>query len=276
MSLNPYQQDNLANWNDRVPIHVASQSYHVDRYAEDTALLSEIIAFDAPLLGDIAGLDVAHFQCHIGTDSISLARLGATVTGLDFSASAVEAATTLAERAKADASFVAANVYDAGAALGHERFDLVYTSVGTITWIGELDRWANAIAAVLRPGGSFYIRDIHPTLWVFEEIGGHVIPYYDYFTSPESPLTLESPTTYTDDTSGNGITNTRSHEWNHSLADILNALAAAGLRVDRMLEHEGIDWPFVPSAVKEGTQWFAPEPLRGKVPAMFSLWATKL
>ncbi len=273
MELDQFQQDNLANWNDRVAVHAQSDGYGLQRYAADPNHISSVVAFDRPLMGDIAGLRVAHLQCHIGTDTISLARLGATVSGLDFSPKAIDVARGLAKSSGTPASFVVGNVYDAPAVFG-ATFDFVYTGVGAINWLADLDRWAAAVAGLLESGGRLYLREAHPQLWVFEEVNGQVVPTYDYFTPPDQPFTEDDQSTYTDgDTST--IVNTVTHDWNHSLPEVLNALVGSGMTVDRMEEHEGVDWKFVPSAVREGDQWFLPGDLRRQVPGMFSLWATK-
>lgn len=271
MGLDQYQLDNRANWDDRVAVHL--QGYGVERFVEDPSHLSDVVRYDSDALGALAGKRVAHLQCHIGTDTVSLARLGASVVGLDFSEKAVVAAREISKSVGADTSFVCASVYDAAEALD-EKFDLVYTSVGAINWLADLDQWARAISGLLDPGGRFYIRDMHPMLWIFEEVDGEIRPTYSYFTDPAAPLSSDNSETYVEgDTSG--ITHTRQHEWNHPISEIINALASNDMVITSMTEHEGIDWEFVPSAVKEGEQWFLPGPLRQQVPAMFSLTALK-
>jgi hypothetical protein len=121
-----YLELNRANWDDRVPAHVASADYAVQRFLDDPAFLSDAVRFDLPLLGDVSGLHGVHLQCHIGTDTISLARLGASMTGLDFSG--------------ADASFVQADLYDAAGLLRPGSFDLVCTGVGALTWLPDIRR----------------------------------------------------------------------------------------------------------------------------------------
>ncbi len=273
MNLDAHQQDNLANWNDRVGVHAGSSSYDLARFGTDPGHLSDVIRFDAPLIGDIGGLDVAHLQCHIGTDTLSLARLGARVVGLDFSERAIETARELAESAGADASFVVAGVYDAPEAIGR-TVDLVYTSVGAINWLADLDRWAAAVAGLLEPGGRFFLRDLHPNLWTFEEIDGAIVPYHRFRTPPTSPLTWDTSETYTDG-DHSAITNTRHHEWNHPISEIVNSLIGAGMTITRMAEFPELDWPFVPSAVQEGAQWYLPGELRHQVPQSFALWAAR-
>lgn len=274
VELDKYQTNNRANWNDRAAVHAVSDMYKPSRYAEDPSRISETVSFDAPLLGDITGKSVVHLQCHIGGDTLSLARLGATdVAGLDFSETAIVEAKKLAAACETSIDFVVGNVYDAPEVLGRQ-FDLVYTGVGAINWIGDLDRWAAAVAGCLKPGGQFYIRDMHPMAFVFEEVDGKIIPTYNYFTGPEDPLNWDTGETYTDGDTAT-ITNTKHHEWNHSLAEVLNALVANGMEVTRMAEHKSIEWQFVPSAVLEDDKWYLPKDQRNMMPLMFSVWATK-
>src|SRR5690349_11536649 len=122
-----YREVNRANWDDRVPAHVASPDYAIRRFVSDPAFISEVVRFDLPRLGDIAGLRGVHLQCHIGTDTVSLARLGASMTGLDFSAPALAEARKLAEQTGADAKFVQGELSQATEILGREAYDLVFT-----------------------------------------------------------------------------------------------------------------------------------------------------
>jgi SAM-dependent methyltransferase len=276
VGIEDFYEDNKANWNDRARVHAHSTMYRLDEYKNDPDTISSVVQFDADQFGSFAGLHIAHLQCHIGTDTISLERLGAaSVVGVDFAPDAIAEARSLARASGSNARFVEASIYDAPSAVG-ETVDLVYTSVGTICWLHDINRWANAVAKLLEPGGRFYIRDTHPFLFVFEEIEGVIEPHYRYRYTPEEPLSWDEPSTYTDDPAGVGIAKTRHHEWNHSIPDVVNALVQAGMRIDRMAEHEGIPWQFVPSCTREGELWYLPEPLRSQVPALFSLEATKL
>lgn len=153
-----YQEVNQADWDDRVPTHLASDYYSVQRYLAEPDFISHVVRFDRPRLGDISGLRGAHLQCHIGTDTISLARLGASMAGLDFSGVAIEAAQELASRTGADATFVQADVYRAAEILGAGQFDLAYTGVGSLVWLPDIHLWGGVIADLLRPGGRLFIR----------------------------------------------------------------------------------------------------------------------
>ena len=278
MGTEQFYTDNRANWDDRARVHVGSAMYRVDEYATDPEAVSDIVVDDVQRIGSVEGLRIAHLQCHIGTDTITFERLGAaSVIGLDFSPVAIETAQDLAARAGLSTRFVEASVYDAAEAIG-ETVDLVYTSIGTICWLHDLDAWAAAIAGLLEPGGRFFIRDLHPFLWVFEEVDGALVPTFNYSQPAEEPLSWDEAETYSDNPQGTVISNTRSHEWNHSLPSIVNALVGAGMRIDHMDEHQGIPWHYSPSCERDGDTnlWYLPEPLRSQVPAMFSLHATKL
>ena len=182
---------NLANWEARVPLHVSPGGYDLDSF-DDHAYLSGVVRYDLPRLGDITSLDVVHLQCHIGTDTVSLARLGPrSVTGLDFSPWAIAAATSLATRAAAQVSFVESDVYDAPTVLGAGSCDLVYTGIGAVCWLPDIRRWATVIADLLRPGGRFFVREGHPMLDTLSDTRSDDLLVVHYRTSrrrePRSP-----------------------------------------------------------------------------------------
>jgi len=156
--MSEYVQVNRANWDERAAAHAASVDYDVAAFA-DPAHLSDVVRFDRPLLGDVTGLRGVHLQCHIGTDTISLSRLGATMTGLDFSPAALAEARRLATSTGAPVDFVEAEVYSAPEVLGRGGFDLVYTGVGALCWLPDIRRWAETVAALLKPGGRLFMRE---------------------------------------------------------------------------------------------------------------------
>lgn len=245
-----YRDVNRANWDERVPAHVASPAYHVAQFEEDSSYLSGVVRFDLPRLGDIAGLRGLHLQCHIGTDTVSLARLGATMTGLDFSPAAVAQARELAARADADATFVQADVYDAAEVLGDGRFDLVYTGVGALNWLPSIDRWARTVARLLRPGGRLFIREGHPMLWALADTrpDGLLVVEYPYFERDE-PQVWEEPGTYVH-TEASFAHNT-THEWNHGLGQIMTALMDADMTITGLTEHDSVPWNALPGLMEE-------------------------
>ena len=235
-----YLAVNLANWNSRVPHHVVG--YALDRYRDDPTFLSEVVRFDMPRLGSLDGLDVVHLQCHIGTDTLSLARLGArSVTGLDFSQPALDAASELAATTGVDITWVCSELYRALDVLEPASFDLVYTGVGALCWLPDVRRWADVVAALLRPGGRLFIREGHPVLWSLSD------PRDDELMVIEFPyFELPGGTTFVDETTyveGVGpLESPESRGFNHGLGEILTAVMDAGLRLDAFEEHRSVPW----------------------------------
>jgi SAM-dependent methyltransferase len=234
-----YRDLNLANWNDRAAAHAASPDYSAARYAEDPAHLSGTVRFDRELLGSLTGQRGVHLQCHIGTDTISLTRLGATMTGLDFSDKSLAEARRIATAAGADIRFVESDVYDAHAAVG-DGYDLVYTGIGALCWLPDVARWARVVASLLRPGGRLFIREGHPLLWAFDEQLELVFPYFE---TPE-PIVWDTPQTYV--RTDTVLTNTTTHVWNHGLGEIVTAVLDAGLTLTGLVEHRSVPWEALP------------------------------
>lgn len=230
---------NLANWEARVPLHTAPDGYELAGF-DDPEYLSPVVRYDLPRLGRLDGLDVVHLQCHIGTDTVSLARLGArSVTGLDFSPAALEAGRELAQRAKADVHFVESDVDGAVGALGAGSFDVVYTGIGALCWLPDIRRWAAIVAELLRPGGRLFIREGHPVLWAAadERSDGLLVLQYPYFET-EGLVFVEN-----DSYAGSGeITAPESVSFNHGLGEIFTALVDAGLAVTGLEEHREVPW----------------------------------
>jgi 2-polyprenyl-3-methyl-5-hydroxy-6-metoxy-1,4-benzoquinol methylase len=187
---NAYVSINRANWDSRVPHH--ERGYGIDRYRTDPDHVSEVLRFDTARLGVVSGQRTVHLQCHIGTDTLSLHRLGATVTGLDFSAPALEVARRLALDCGAAIEYVEGEVYDAPALLGG-GFDLVYTGIGALCWLPDVRRWAEVVAALLRPGGRLFIREGHPMLWSLcdPRPDGLVVVEFPYFEVPGGTIFVE-------------------------------------------------------------------------------------
>jgi SAM-dependent methyltransferase len=240
-----YREVNRASWDERAPAHAASPTYEAGRFAADPGFLSKVVQFDLPLLGDISGLRGVHLQCHIGTDTISLARLGARMTGLDFSPAALAQARVIAGRAGADVTFTEADVYAAADVLGDAGFDLVYTGIGALCWLPDIRRWAGVVARLLRPGGRLFIREGHPVLWSIADPrpDGLIVVEESYFERPE-PTVYEDPGTYveTDATFTHNVT----HSWNHGIGEIITALMDAGLRLTGFTEHDSVPWEAQP------------------------------
>jgi SAM-dependent methyltransferase len=240
-----YRAVNLANWNARVPHH--ERGYGLERYRADPSFLSGVVRFDLPRLGDVAGLDGVHLQCHIGTDTLSLARLGARMTGLDFSAPALEVARRLARETGAQIEYVESDVYGAVEALGEERFDLVFTGIGALCWLPDVRRWAEVVARLLRPGGRLFLREGHPMLWslALPRPDGLVVVDYPYFETGEGNAFVEAKT-YVDHEGE--LDSPDCIEFNHGLGQIIGAVVQAGLSFQSFEEHDSAPWDFLPGA----------------------------
>ena len=248
--MDDYRDVNRANWDDRVAAHAASPDYAVSRFTDDPAFLSEVVSFDRARLGDIAGLDAVHLQCHIGTDTVSLARLGAKMTGLDFSAPALEQGRRLAEAVGVDVEFVESDLYGAPDALGRERFDLVYTGIGALCWLPDIRRWAEVVASLLRPGGRLFIREGHPILWALTDPrkDGLLVIEYPYFEQAE-PMVWDEAGTYVE--TDVVFTHNVTHEWNHGIGEIVSAVLAAGLELTALEEHDSVPWDALPGQMTD-------------------------
>ncbi len=257
---------NRAMWDERVPIHVASEFYDVEGFLAGRSALRE---FELAELGDVRGRTLVHPQCHFGLDTLSWARLGARVTGLDFSAPAIAAAREIAVRAGIEAEFVEGNVYDAVSLLGGRRFEIVYTGLGAIIWLDDIERWAQTMAALLEPEGRLYLAEFHPVTDVFGDDSLTVErPYFERgartYDEPGTYAELDAPTEHN-----------RSVEWVHGLGDVISALSAAGLCLEFLHEHDYtlfLRWPFLRRA-DDGTYRLPDE--MPSLPLMYSLVATR-
>jgi len=270
-----YRDVNRANWDERVPAHAASPDYAVERFSEDPAFLSGVVTFDLPRLGDVSGLDGVHLQCHIGTDTISLARLGARMTGLDFSPAALEQGRRLAAATGLDVEFVESDLYGAPEALGERRFDLVYTGIGAICWLPDIRRWAHVVAALLRPGGRLFMREGHPVLWSIAEPrpDGLLVLDFPYFEQQEA-MVWEVGGTYV--ATDAVFTHNTTHEWNHGLGEIVSALLAEGLELTMLAEHDSVPWEALPGQMTDiGDGEFRLTDRPERLPHSYTLQAVK-
>lgn len=264
---------NRRNWDERAELHAESEEYGIQRFRDDPEHLSDVVRFDIPRLGDVHGLQAVHLQCHIGTDTVSLARLGAHMTGLDFSAASLEVARRVAAEAGADIDFVHAEVYDAPALLGAGRFDLVYTGIGALCWLPDVDRWAHVVSSLLRPGGRLFIREGHPVLWALDyEDPARLVLDYPYFEVAE-PLVESEEQSYV--ATAEPLRNSTTHSWNHGLGEIVTAVLDNGMRLTQLVEHDSVPWnPLPTQMVRRGDEWvLAERPER--MPLTYTLQALK-
>ena len=211
---------NRRNWDARVPVHLGPGGYDLDRLVANPTALTDVVTFDREYLGDLTGLEVVHLQCHIGTDTVSLARLGGSITGLDFSSEAVAAAQSLAERCGFEARFVEGDVHDAPSLLGR-TYDVVYTGVGALNWLPDINRWAEIVAAVLRPGGRLHITEGHPAAMVLSDDAtpDNMLIEYPYFEGSPA-MSFSETTSY----AGDGeVTSPDMFEWAHNVGAVIQS-----------------------------------------------------
>jgi len=269
--MDPHIAANRATWDERVPIHVrnATGFYGIDAFKAGGSTLH---AIELAELGPVAGKRLLHLQCHFGLDTLSWARRGAVVTGLDFSAPAIAAARALAAETGIAADFVEASVFDARAAVAG-AFDIVFTSWGALCWLPDIARWAQAAASCLGPNGVLYAVDAHPALMQHEQEDGKLVLRYDWQTPPDRPLRFEEKITYTGDTTPLSATTT--YAWHHPPVAVAQAMIGAGLRLELLREHEELMWPAFPLMVKTAADtWRLPEG-HPRLPLSFSLKARK-
>lgn len=259
-----YFDANKDGWNKRTAVHQASAFYNLEAFKKGQSALNKI---ERDEVGDVRGKSLLHLQCHFGMDTLSWAREGAAVTGVDLSDAAIELAQQINEELGLNAVFVCCNVYDT-AAYVKEQFDIVFTSYGTIGWLPDLKPWAKMIAAKLKPGGFFYIADFHPTLWMLDDAMEKL--HYSYFN--DEVIITEQQGTYTDRDAP--IKHTE-YGWNHPFAEIFEALITEGLQIEFL--HEFAFSPyncFANTEQGEDGMWRL-KGMGNKFPMMYSIKAVK-
>lgn len=261
---------NRKNWDDRAAVHFQSEEYAVEEFIEDHSKLS-FEADEHKELGDIKGKEVLHLMCHIGLDTLSFARLGAIPTGVDFSEKAIEYAEIIKEQTQLQATFIQSDIYELPKKL-NKQFDIVFTSIGVLCWLPDLDKWAEIIYQYLKPGGLFYLKDGHPFAQIFEY-------------SPEKGLYLaypyeqKDPFKWQEDYSYAGkrkLSHNIHYEWQHSLSVVINALTKTGLIIETFNEYNYLTFKRFDNMIKEANKrWVLPEEYRDKIPLLFSIKARK-
>ena len=237
-AMDRYLQANRELWDEWTRINYQSDFYKVDAFRAGHSRLS---AYEIEEVGPVEGKTLLHLQCHFGLDTLSWARLGATVTGADFSPAGIEQAHALAAELSLPATFVCADLYDLPALLPGS-FDIVYTSRGVLGWLPDIERWAQVVAHFLKPGGVFYITEIHPFAQVFDDDDGvtELRLRYPYFTTRE-PLVFKPQGSYADRTAR--VKAEHEYAWNHSLGEIVTGLATSRLLVEFLHEFTFCEWP---------------------------------
>jgi SAM-dependent methyltransferase len=261
------EESNRAHWDEIAPVHL--KAYRVDALLSGVSLIDEIQKQE---LYPIAGKRLLHLQCHIGTDTLSLALDGAQVTGVDFSPQSIQIARELAQQMNIPAEFIVANVLELPDGLLGE-FDLVYTSQGVLCWISDIKQWAQTVARHLKPGGIFYIFETHPAMMMFDDNQADSFQIkYPYFHRPEPQHFDDEWPDYADSTY---IPKTATYEWQWSLADIVNALIGSGLTVEFLNEHDKCFYKALPGMTRTPDGWWILPGYEGMIPMAFSLRARK-
>jgi 2-polyprenyl-3-methyl-5-hydroxy-6-metoxy-1,4-benzoquinol methylase len=261
---------NRRRWDELVPIHARSAFYDVDAFRAGHCTLRPL---EVEELGEVGGKSLLHLQCHFGLDTLSWARRGARVSGVDFAPAAVEQARALAAETGLAAEFLCARVQDLPA-VHSGRYDIVFTSYGVLCWLADLRAWAHTIAHFLRPGGVFYMAEVHPFADVFddrpESVGLHLA--YPYFP-PGEPLMEETQGSYADRTAV--VENTRCYFWIHTLGEVLTVLLEQGLRLEFVHEFPYCVYPKFPGMTRGADGWYRLPPPRDALPLLFSVRARK-
>jgi SAM-dependent methyltransferase len=262
---NEYFDSNKNIWNQRTAVHKDSSFYNREGFIKGESVLTPI---ELKELGDVKGRKMLHLQCHFGMDSLDWARRGADVTGVDLSDVAIDEARKLNDEIGLNAKFVCCNVYDLQEHLD-EKFDIVFASYGVVGWLPDLTKWAQLISHYLKPGGTFYIAEFHPVVWMFDDEFTHI----KYFYENRELIVTENYGTYTDrkaDIQG------KEYSWNHNISEVLNALIGAGLKIELFNEFMYSPYPCFSNIVAtEDGNWHI-KGMEGKIPMVYSIRASKL
>jgi len=266
--MNQAEKNNQALWDELAPVHYESYA-EMDILRKGGVCLDEI---ELAELGDVRGKSLLHLQCHIGTDTLSWARLGANVTGVDFSTQSLILAEKLANELKLQVTFVHSPLYDLKTKL-EGQFDIVYTSRGVLVWNSDIQKWAEIIAHYLKPGGTFYIMETHPFFEIFEESEeGQLKISLPYFHQDDPTVWDDEGPDYADE---NYIVKLPSYEWQWSVSEILNALIGAGLQIQAFHEYERLFFKLFAGMEEERPGWYQYPGMEGHLPLIFTLKATK-
>ncbi|RYD96911.1 MAG: class I SAM-dependent methyltransferase [Sphingobacteriales bacterium] len=259
-----YIKINKALWNDKVAHHVSSDFYNMEAFIAGKTSLNPV---ELALLGDVSGKRILHLQCHFGQDTLSLARMGAEVTGVDFSDIAIAYARKLAEAHSLAATFICCDLYELPQHLS-EPFDIVFTSYGTIGWLPDLDKWAAIVNRFLKPEGKFIFVEFHPVIWMLDEDFQQI--KYRYFK--DEPIVETTVGTYAD---REAPIEHQSVSWNFSLSEMMTALLKQDLNIRHFEELDYSPYPCFKEVEEVEPGKFRIRHLGNKIPMLFSLVATK-
>jgi SAM-dependent methyltransferase len=260
-----YFEANKKLWNKRVEIHYNSEFYSKENFLKSKNSLNSI---ELDELGDVNGKNILHLQCHFGQDTLSLANLGADVTGVDFSDDAIDKAKKLSAESNIKANFICSNIYDLEDKL-EDKFDMVFTSYGTIGWLPDINKWAEIVSHYLKPGGIFLIVEFHPYIWMFDDNIEYLKHPYFHTSKPIAEI---SEGTYTD---CNADIKMVEYGWNHTLSDVTNSLITNGLTVKSFNEFNYSPYNCFPNMIESTKNKYVFEKFGNILPLIYSISATK-
>ncbi|WP_299779323.1 class I SAM-dependent methyltransferase [uncultured Formosa sp.] len=259
-----YKTVNKDTWNEKTMAHLTSDFYDVEGFLKGKSSLNNI---ELNLLGDVKGKKILHLQCHFGQDSLSLARLGAQVIGIDISDVAIKNAKKLANTLELNTTFICCDLYELPNYLD-DTFDIVYTSYGTIGWLPDIEQWAKLISRFLKPKGEFVFVEFHPVVWMFNDTFDNIA--YSYF---KSEAIIETETGTYADRSAN-ITK-KSITWNHGLGEVLTALLQNNLQLQSFEEFNYSPYNCFENTIEISPKQFRIKSLENKIPMVYALKAIK-
>ncbi len=259
-----YLAVNRKLWDERTKHHVDSDFYDTASFIKGKSTLNDI---ELVLLGDVRGKSILHLQCHFGQDTLSLARMGAKVTGVDFSTEAINKARALNEELNLDAQFVCTDIYELPGVL-QEQFDIVFTSYGTIGWLPDMAKWAGIVSQYMKQGGKFLIAEFHPVVWMFDNdlkeikfsyFNKEVIEEVEYgtYADKDAPIVMDCIS------------------WNHDLAEVMQSLINAGLRVTSFNEYDYSPYNCFNNVIEVAPGKYQVKGMEGKLPMVYAIGADK-
>jgi SAM-dependent methyltransferase len=269
--MNEYLSENKKLWNEWTGVHVKSTFYDLEGFKQGKPAYDQI---ELEGVGEVAGKNFLHLQCHFGMTTLSFARLGAHVTGIDFSEEAITQAQSLSQELNLPARFICSDIYNAPNLL-NEQFDIVFTSYGVLSWLPDMAKWAEVVAHFLKPGGRFFMVEAHPFAYILERPSAtdDFKLLYPYSTKPNEPLKFEVSGSYADKDAV--INQNVEYGWNHSLTDIIGGLLKAGLKLTNFNEYFHCVWEMFPGMVKSEANTFRLAEKADSLPLMFAITATK-
>ncbi len=259
-----YFETNKKTWDKKVGIHATSDFYNLEAFKKGETSLKH---YELDALGDVSGKSLLHLQCHFGQDTLSWSRMGAQCTGVDISEKAIELARDLNTELGLDATFVCCNVLDTSVHI-KDQFDIVFTSYGVIGWLPDLKPWGNMIAERLKPGGTFYIVEFHPIVWMFDYLDDKPIIKYGYHQ--KEVIYEEYKGTYADPESS---MISKEFGWNHGLAEVISSLSEAGLTIEYAREYDASPYEIFPGLIEKEKGMF--ETKDTLYPLLFAIKAIK-